>query len=347
MVGWDPVLGLYLAVLALAVVQMAVLGSPRRTAVAALPYAAAGVVVAVVAARRPDPRDAVRDRAWVRGVALGAVVLAAWAITTFAIALPSGIGEPSGFYAVKVQVTTPLGDHNTAAGLLLVGAVAATVAALHDRRWLAAVAVVTAGLVATMSRGAAVVLTVVGGIALLRRATRTAGILLAIVTVIVLPGVLGLGWWLDATPPPGTPVPDGPVGTSIVARGDLAVRGAEVARGHPLMGVGLGRFVEEAADIPPPNDHAHQLLTHAAAEGGVLLLGVAVALPATLFARARRLPAGDVRNLVLLGGAALVLHAQADVMGGRVGYETLLGLLVALAGTTGAAGSVREPPHIR
>jgi hypothetical protein len=44
-------------------------------------------------------------------------------------------GARGGFYRVKVQVTTPLGDHNTVAGLLLVGIVAAAVLAQEDRRW--------------------------------------------------------------------------------------------------------------------------------------------------------------------------------------------------------------------
>ena len=345
--GWDPILGLYSAVLALAALQMLVLGAPRRTVLGALPYVCAGAVVAVAAATRPDLRDPASGHAWVRGVAAGAALLAAWAATTFLIALPSGIGEVSGFYVVKVQVTTPLGDHNTAAGLLLVGAVAATVASLRERRLLIAAAVIAAGLVATMSRGAAVVLGVVAGVALLRRASRRVGVLLATVAAVVLAGVLGLAAWLDAAPPPGTPLSEGPIGTSIAVRGDLAVRGAEVTRDHPLLGVGLGGFVDEAADIPPPNDHAHQLLTHAGAEGGVLLLVVALALPVVLFVRARRLPAGEVRDLVLLGGAALVLHAQADVMGGRIGYEMLLGLLVALAGATATAGRVRQPLNTR
>jgi hypothetical protein len=217
-------------------------------------------------------------RRWLAGLVVAGGVLAAWLLVGFLAALPDGIGAPHGFYRVKVQVTSPVGDHNTAAGLLLPPLVAAAALAARDRRWLAGLLLVTLGVAATLSRGAVVVLLVVAAGAWVVSSGRRIRVLLASAAGAALVLVLGVAA-LDASPPPDGPQSEGVVGASVVARADLVVRGLEVGLDRPLAGVGLGGFGEVARDLPPPNDHAHQLFAHAFAEGGVILLTVAVSCP--------------------------------------------------------------------
>jgi hypothetical protein len=314
----------YGAACLVAFVQVAVLGEPRRTLLGAIPYLAGlGVLLLLRSSRVPV-------HVWYRALAAGLIGLAAWALTTFVLALPGQLGEPHDFYRIKVAVTTPLGDHNTAAGLLLVGVVACAVLAAEDRRWLVGSAVVCLGLVATLSRGAAVVLVVIALAGRWLASSTVARTVLGGSAVAVVAGIVLATVLLDTSPPPGAGVPDGPVGTSVVGRVDLAVRGVEVGLAHPALGAGLGTFGSHAEDLPPPNDHAHQLFAHAFAEGGVGLLLVAGALPLVMIGRAWRQPRGPLRDLALLGGAALVAHAQLEILGGRLGYELLLAWLAAL-----------------
>jgi hypothetical protein len=325
----DPAVVAYLLVVPLVAVQSAVLGDPGGRLRGALPYLAAAA--AVVAARWLAPRDAAQVTAWVRVLAGAGVALAAWILGAFAVALPVGVGEPDGFYTVKALVTTPVGDHNTAAGLLLPGIAAASVASVHDRRWTAGLVVTTLGLVATLSRGAVVVLLVVAVATwplVSERQVRTR-LLSAAVTSLGL--VLLAALWLGAAPSQGVPEPDGPFGASVVGRADLIVRGLEVGAANPLLGVGLGSFAAHAGGLPPPNHHAHNLVAHAFAEGGVALAVVSVAIPVVLVLRLRRVGRGELRDVLLVGGAGLVLHAQHDIMGGLVGYEVLLAVLLGLA----------------
>ncbi|MEX1178952.1 MAG: O-antigen ligase family protein [Nitriliruptor sp.] len=329
---------LYLAVPVLALVQFAVLDVPfARTAVATAPFALAAVVIVV--GRRSGAHDVEAvGRRWLGAIGAAGVGLALWAITTFLVALPAGVGEPSGFYRVKVLVTTPLGDHNTAAGLLLVGVVATVLLARSDRRWWAGVASTTLGVVACLSRGSALVLLLVGLVALvggsLVGARRPVAMAVAGAGLAASLAIAGLGVVLDASAPSGEGAaeePDGPVGASVAARGELVARGAAVAAEHPWLGVGLGGFGGEAEDLPPPNDHAHNTLAQAGAEGGVPLASVALALAVLLAVRGSRLPNGWRRDLALLGGAALVGHGQLDILWGTVGAEALLAVLLLLA----------------
>lgn len=330
----DPVaLSLLVAVL-LGAVQAWTLDATGPAATG--PYLLALVVA--VAVRALGPRDEAGLGRWVRGLALAGALLAGWLLTAFLLALPGGLGAPHGFYRVKVAVTSPVGDHNTAAGLLLPAVVAGCVAAARDRRWLPVLAVTVAGLVATLSRGAALVLLLVALVGLRWGHDRAAARRLVAAAVASLALVAALSLVLDASPPPTARLEraDGPVGASVLGRVDLARRGVEVGLARPLTGVGLGGLDRHTADLPPPNDHAHQLLAHALAEGGVVLLGVAVAVPLALAVRLGRLPPGRGRDALLLGGLGLVAHAQVDVLGGLAGYEALLALLAGLAGA--AAG---------
>jgi hypothetical protein len=323
----------YAAVCLLGLVQAVVLGASGRTLLATVPYAAAlSVLVLLHVAGN-------RVRTWHRMLAGGLVVLAVWALSSFLLALPGRLGEPHSFYRVKVEVTTPLGDHNTAAGLLLVGVVACAVLAVEDRRWLAGSALVSLGIVATLSRGAAVVLVVTAAAGWFLDPSRVARATLVGSAAAVLAGMVLASTVLDASPPPGAADPEGPVGASIVGRLDLALRGLEVGAAAPGLGKGLGSFEEQAVGLPPPNDHAHQLVSHAFAEGGVPLLLLAVAVPLIVAVRGLRRQPGPTRTLVLLGGAALVGHAQFEVLGGRLGYEVVLATLAGLGLGAGPVGS--------
>jgi hypothetical protein len=314
----------------LAAVQAVVLDESGRIVRAAVPYLLAFLVVVVV--RAVGPQDEAGFARWLHGISVAGVLLSVWLLGAFLGALPAGIGEESGFYRVKVAVTSPVGDHNTAAGLLLPAIVACAATAVRDPRWRFGLAVTTLGLVATLSRGAALILLGLALLGLLIASDRRFRLLLTASAVAAVALVLSLALVLDASPPEGAEVPDGVWGTSVVGRADLAARGFAVGLEHPALGVGLGGFQEEAADLPPPNDHAHQALTHAFAEGGVPLLAVTIVVPVVLALRLLRVPAGPRQEVLLLAGLGLVLHAQIEILSGRVGYEVLLALLAGLAG---------------
>jgi hypothetical protein len=364
----DPAVAAYAAVLLLATIQAFALRPADGILVAAAPYAVALATLVVVRALPPaagpstpgngsSPADG--PPAGVRGVhvlLLAGSVLAAWVLVRFLVALPSGLGEEHGFYRVKLAVTSPLGDHNTAAGLLLVVVVAGAVATAADRRWVPALLLAAAGTVATLSRGALAVLLVVAAASWLVASSRRVAGHLGLAAAAIALGTIGASLALDTSPPPpstgvGGPLTEagaGPLGVSILGRADLAVRGIELGLDHPVLGAGLGRFADHAGDLPLPNDHAHQALAHAAAEGGILLLVVTAGLPLLLAVRSWRLRPSPTRDLALLGGAALVAHAQIEILSGRLGYEVLLAVLLGLSARAGRIDSRPPspvPPH--
>jgi hypothetical protein len=358
----DPAVATYAAVLVLAAIQAFTLDPAGGILLAAAPYVVA--LAALVAIRALPPAagpsspgngspPAHGSPADVRGVhvlLLAGSVLAAWVLVRFLVALPGGLGEEHGFYRVKLAVTSPLGDHNTAAGLLLVVVVAGAVATAADRRWAPALLLAAAGTVATLSRGALAVLLVVTAVSWLVASSRRVAGHLGLATAVIALGMVGASLALDTSPPPpstgvGGPLTEagaGPLGVSILGRADLAVRGIELGLDNPALGVGLGRFADHAGDLPLPNDHAHQALAHAAAEGGILLLVVTAGLPLLLAARSWRLRPSPTRDLALLGGAALVAHAQLEILSGRLGYEALLAVLLGLSARAGRIDS--RPP---
>lgn len=342
----DPAAWLFGGVVAVGLLQLALLDLPTGRTLTALAAPTAAVAVVTLGHWTGAGRDDGAGRRWLTWLAVLECGLALWAIAAFLVALPVGVGQPSGFYRIKVLVTTPLGDHNTAAGLLLVGVVATAVLVEEDRRWWAGVALTTVGIVACLSRGAAVVLlaSAVGAVVVgtrrgVGRRLLTAG--LAAVALVTVAATV-----LDASPPPGADVPEGWAGTSVVGRLDLAARGIDVALDHPLLGVGLGAFGDHAADLPPPNDHAHNAVAHAAAEGGAVLLALVVALVVLLAVRGLRAPSGWRRDVAVVGGAALVAHAQIDVLGGLLGTELLLAALLVLVTPSplGARVGLRPAP---
>jgi hypothetical protein len=329
----DVAAAAFLVAALLAGVQAVLLDDPVRTLRAGVPYLAAFAVVVVVRAVGPRSDDELTP--WVRGLAVAGTLLSMWLLGAFLGALPLHLGEPSSFYRIKVAVTSPVGDHNTAAGLLLPTIVACAAMAVREPRWRAGLAATSLGLVATLSRGAALVLLVVAVVGwLVASSRRFAAWLLAAATVAAAM-MFTLALVLDASPSADVETPDGVLGASIVGRLDLAERGIEVGFEQPWIGVGLGGFAEAADGLPPPNDHAHQVFAHAFAEGGVWLLGVALVVPVVLARRVLELPAGPGRDVLLLSGLGLLAHAQMEILAGRIGYEVLLALLVGLAGSLG------------
>lgn len=329
----------YLVAVLLALVQLVALGDPGRTVRGVGPYVLALLVAVVV--RITGPRDDASLGPWLHGLSVVGVLLAVWLAGAFLGALPTGLGEEHGFYRIKLAVTSPVGDHNTAAGLLLPAIVACAAMAVRDPRWHAGLAATTLGLVATLSRGAALVLLAVAAVGWPLASHRRFRTVLLVAATTAVVSVFVLAAVLDASPPADADVVrDGPVGASVLGRIDLAERGVAVGLDHPALGAGLGGFAEVADDLPPPNDHAHQLLAHAFAEGGLALLAVAIVVPVVLARRVVTLHPGPGRDVLLLGGLGLVGHAQVEVLGGRLGYEVLLALLVGLAGSL--ADSTRD-----
>ncbi|MBS3941871.1 MAG: O-antigen ligase family protein [Actinobacteria bacterium] len=286
--------------------------------------------------------------------AVAGVVLAGWVMLRFALALPDAVGAEYGFYRLKGRITTPLGDHNTAAGLLLPMLVATTLLAVRDPRWRFGAGLVALGIAATLSRGAAAVLAVVVVLAFAVASRREVAVTLTAALAVVVAVLVLVGSVLDTSVPAGT-APSGPsgesglaevLGASILGRIDLAARGVEVGVAHPLAGIGLGAFGDAAADLPEPNDHAHQQFAHAIAEGGMPLLLATLLVVGALVVRAGRALRGSAtpqRDLVVLGGAGLLLHAQVDIQSGLLGLEVVLAALTGLAATV-AAGTPDSLP---
>ncbi|MFA9446039.1 O-antigen ligase family protein [Egicoccus sp. AB-alg6-2] len=318
--------------------------TPTTIVAGTVPYAAALGVLLVVRAGRDAPRWRHDLDVWLVGLAVFGSLLATWLLVRFAVSLPQAVGAEFGFYRLKGRITSPLGDHNTAAGLLLPPLVATAVLAASRPRWAWAGGVVALGLVATLSRGVAAVLAIVVVAAfVLASRVRVAVVLTAAFGVVVL-GLTAAMVGLDTSVPPGTAAPGpatqagaGPLGASVLGRIDLAVRGVGAGADRPLTGVGLGGFASVAQDLPQPNDHAHQAFANAFAEGGVPLLLAVLVVVVTLAVRAARLPRSPRRDLVLLGGLGLVAHAQLEILAGRLGHEVLLAALVGLAVVPGTS----------
>ncbi|GGI06001.1 O-antigen ligase family protein [Egicoccus halophilus] len=358
----DPAVVAYAVALGVAIVQCTAAlagvapfaGHADRLARAGVPYLAAfGLLLALRrGGRRADVSGPPLDP-WLIALAVAGGVLAGWLLVRFGLALPAAVGAEHGFYRLKGRITSPLGDHNTAAGLLLVPLVASAVlgATRHPRWWLLG-ALVALGTAATLSRGVAVVLAGMVVLAAFTASRRRVTLGLAGALAIVVLGLVATSLTLDTSVPAGTAPPGpatqagaGPLGASVLGRIDLAVRGVETGLDHPLLGIGLGRFASAAGDLPRPNDHAHQAVAHALAEGGVPLAVATVVAALTLAVRGLRAPRSGRRDLVLLAGAGLLVHAQIEILSGRLGHEVLLAVLLGLGApaTNRPARAGREP----
>jgi hypothetical protein len=326
----DPAVALYLGVVLLGLVQAVVVGEPGRTLRAALPALVAAAVAVAARWHGADTEEA-RGRRWLLGVAWVEVLLAVTAIVGFVAALPAVSRGEAAFYDVKVRVVTPLGDHNTVGGLLLVGVVATAVLAQEDRRWWAGTVVTTLGVVASLSRGAALVLLVAGLASWLLGTRRSVALAVTGAGVVALLAVSLLAGALARGPDPSRPPSEGVVGESVTDRLYLVERGLELLVEEPLLGVGLGGFGERVDEVPFPSHHAHNTVAHAGAEGGVPYAAIVVALSVLLLVRSWRQPPGWRREVGLVGGGALLLHGQLDVLAGLLGYEVLLAVLLVLS----------------
>jgi hypothetical protein len=326
----DPALALWLAVVVLAPVQAVVLGGAVRTLTAGLPALVATLVV-WAGDRAGAGRDDRVGHRWLTWLAAAQVTLAAWASTAFITAVPGALLAGDTFYDVKVRVWTPLGAHNTIGGLLLVGVVATAVLAQDDRRWWTGTVLTAAGVVASLSRGAALVLLVVGVASWLvgtRRSVAGAVTIAGAVSLLAV-SLLAVAWPSD--PDSARVASESVVGESVTDRLHLIERGVGLLVERPLLGVGLGSFGDRTGDVPFPSHHAHNSVAHAGAEGGVPYALIVVTLTLLLLVRAWRLRPGWRREVTLVGGSALVLHGQIDVLLGLVGHDALLAVLLVLA----------------
>lgn len=288
----------------------------------------------------------------VRGLAVAGAVLAAWAVVAFVGALPAANG-PDGFYDVKVRVTTPVADHNVLASLLLVALVAA--ALVRGRLGWVLTAALTLGLGATLSRGAALVAVVLALAAWLLAASPrnstlpphgwggtfdlrgsavrvAAGAVGALALVLLAAGVLGAA----------VPAGDGP--TSVASRGQLWRAGVAAVAEEPLLGVGLDGFraVAAAEGAADPRDHAHSSPLHAAATVGVPAALVHLALWLLVVLRGWRHDDPRTATLLVLGGAALLLHGLVDETAFRLPVELTVAALLALGATAPLGGGARR-----
>ncbi len=279
-----------------------------------------------------------------RAVAMTGLVLAIWTLLDAALSLVAHGGDPFAFYAVKVDVDTPLAAHNILASILLVALVAVALRAAEDRRWSVALVVTALALGATLSRGAALVAIAAAAVAALVGAGRRTVGLLGAGAVMALAVVLGGAAVLGAD----VPDPGGP--TSVVSRTQLWRAGLDAIAREPVVGVGVDGFRAVAAEVgtADPRDHTHSVLLQAPATlgvpAGLLYLGLWVLLAW----RGCTHPDRRVRSLVLIGGAALFGHGLVDETSLRPSVEVLVAILLAVAAGDGGVG-VRTlgPPNGR
>jgi len=244
------------------------------------------------------------------------------AVLSLVVGLPGVLGDASSFYALKAQVTTPIGDHNELAGWLLVAV--AFVAGVRTRRSMA-LAVLAAGLGATLSRGALVAGLVAFGVGWLIGLDRT--MLRRLLNALVVAGaiVLGAVALLDTTAPA-----DGPT-SSAAARAALWGVAVDDIVAEPLLGVGLGSFEDTATDVEGPHHHAHNGTLHSLAELGLLAGALAaLRLPLATWILLRR-GATYRAQAAGLGGLVLLAHDQVEALALRPVYEMLVAALLALA----------------
>ncbi len=248
----DVALGAYGAVLAVVVVQAALLPQPLEILGGSSRFVTAALVLASL--------TVLGVGRWWREVLVGwGAVLGAWVIVTLLLAL----ADPAltSFYAVKNAVVTPLGASNTLGGYLVVPAAAGAVLASRDRRLVAPTAVAALGVVATLSRGAVAALVLAVVITAVVARTRRLGLVAVVGAATTVAVGAGLTLAAHATDPLASST-DGRL-----ALWRAAVRGF---LDHPVLGVGLNRITTITAGLRQPHDHAHNLFLQALAESGLL-----------------------------------------------------------------------------
>jgi O-antigen ligase len=273
----------------------------------------------------PDERQGTRAVAW------AGVILAGWTLLDAVGALAQHAGGPAAYYAVKLELGTPLADHNVLAALLVVALAAAAVRAADDPRWLAGLGLLSLALGATLSRGAVLAAVAVGLIGLAFLRPRRAAVRFVGGAIVASVLVFGAALVLGAE----VPDEDGP--TSVVSRTQLWGAGLEAIAEEPLVGVGPAWFREFAADagVHDPRDHSHSVLLQGAATMGIPAGLVHLALWVLLLWRGAAHPDRHVRTIVMLGAGALMAHALIDETALRGSVEVLVAVLLALTSTGG------------
>ncbi|MEO6836028.1 MAG: O-antigen ligase family protein [Candidatus Tumulicola sp.] len=308
-------LGIYLAITALSVVDAAHRGATLRETLKVGEYAA--LFIAAYLCYRLDADD--------KAIA-GAIAIAAIFVSLSALAQEI-IGAPSGLYvgkAIVPRIAGVLEGPNQLAGYFQVAIAALGAWTLTRRSTLldAALGLATFADVLTFSRAGLFGLVVVGSVLALAggrtalRALRPAYLGLAA-------GLGMVGWWafyahtanvlrvsLEASAYAG----------GVGNRGELWGAAWRMWLHHPLLGVGAGNYELELPQygVFGVRTHANSWFLQSLAEGGIALFAATVALIVTIVATfARRLRGGGPSPWVLAAFAAstaLALHQVADYL---------------------------------
>lgn len=393
-VRFDRVLLGYLALLIVIVVQaivlpgaLATLGASSRFVTAAMLVFGLSQLVSdeiaqdaqrAASAWEPSPLGAQGPRArrdrrltadepwrWPLAMTLFGGVLAVW-VTTMLVAALGDVGLAN-FYDVKNAVVTPLGASNYLAGFLLMTGLIVAVVAAYDRRYLAGALVCVVGMLATLSRGAAIalVLASLAG-ALAMRSRRIAVAAVSVVTA----AVLALVVIFAVTAPSGGSEPAVAVegagsGGSVALLepgsithqriGELLVTATggrlELYRvswraflDNPVLGVGVNHLESVTAGTAEPHVNAHNLELHALATTGLLGTLAYLSLWALLAWRLWFAPTGLRRSALAVAALGLFIHAQVEALAFTRAIEAVLALLLVIAGTVPAARGIRVVP---
>lgn len=352
----------YIALVAIAVVQVFVLPEPWQTATGA------GRLMVLVLLLFGLTQLRV-ERGWSAGLATGGVALVVLVVAS----LSRGATDPAvlSFYDLKHHIVTPMGASNLVAAVLavaflgLLGAALRTDDARRSRLLSAAALAVAVGLAATLSRGAAVAVlaSVVAGAAILRsvRLVVVAGACAAVgaAGVVLLTSPLDDGGTRVVTAAEASTDHqteeasdevmsrpsrlDGVARSAASARfgdrGALASSAVRATVEHPLTGVGLNRF-DTAADHGSAHDHAHNLGLHVAASTGILGLVAYLGIWGLLALRLFQLPSGPIRTGLALAATGLFLHSQIEALALTRAHEVLLVLMLAITATQPGARAV-------
>ncbi len=305
--------------------------------------------------------DEVDPWRWPLMIGLFGSALACWV----AVDLVRALGDPTlqTFYGVKNAIDVPLGASNYLAGFLVVSVMVCLVAASVDRRFLVFGAVSALGLLATMSRGAAIAVVLASVAVTLARRSRAA--FAAAFVVLGMAAVAFIMVWAGVDPvplsEPGPLAADGITSTEPADtrspelsrldtalysptgdRVDLYRRSWQAFLDHPVTGVGLNRFTTVSADLDVPHVNAHNMVLHALATTGLLGALAYLTLWGVLAHRLWQADPGVERAALAAGAGALFIHAQVEALAFTRSIEVVLAVMLVLSGTLSGVEPARR-----
>lgn len=273
-------------------------------------------------------------RDWPRLFVGFGAVLAVWILVLAARALAAE--DVFALYGFKTNLVMPLGASNYLAAFLLVPGMVAVAMVREDRRYLVPLAVITAGLLATISRGAFIAVAVAGVSFVVVRVWQRAAPLLLVPPL--LASVLTVAVAISHYSSTGQSTVDGRLRLWGAAWDGFAA--------SPLLGVGYNDLLDVTAVLEQQHPNAHNLLLHSLATTGVL---GAVAYTFIWVVLAKRLLSAEAsarRDALLVAMIALWVHAQIEALAYTRAVEALLAVMIVCAGTlpvrTPSFASIRE-----